>query len=111
MHNSPLYSRSVKLPNYCGTRAARALAAVPAGAYVAEMNKAKSKPKVAAAEPPARPATAGSRARDLEEDIFDVAHNTMLRSKVSAATSIATAALAATALTAASLQIPYQPYP
>ena len=98
MHNSPLYSRSVKLPNYFGTRAARALAAVPAGAYVAEMNKAKSKPKVAAAEPPARPATAGSRARDLEEDIFDVAHNTMLRSKVSAATSIS-----ATALTAASL--------
>ena len=110
MHNSPLYSRSVKLPNYFGTRAARALAAaVPAGTYVAEMNKAKSKPKVAAAEPPARPATAGSRARDLEEDIFDVAHNTMLRSKVSAATSIATAALAATALAASAF--PTNPNP
>ena len=60
------------------------------------MNKAKSKPKNAAAEP-SRPATAGSRARDLEEDIFDVAHNTMLRSKVSAATSIAAAAVLATA--------------
>lgn len=45
------------------------------------MNKTKSKPKTAAAEP-SRPATAGSRARDLEEDIFDVAHNTMLRCKV-----------------------------
>ena len=43
------------------------------------MNKAKNKPKVAAAEQ-SRPAV--GRARDLEEDIFDVAHNTMLRSKV-----------------------------
>ena len=73
------------------------------------MNKAKSKPKVAAAEPPARPATAGSRARDLEEDIFDVAHNTMLRSKVSAATSISATALTATSLAASAF--PTNPNP
>ena len=45
-----------------------------------QMSKAKSKPPKAAAAEQSRPAN--SRARDLEEDIFDVAHNTMLRSKV-----------------------------
>ena len=57
------------------------------------MSKAKSKPKNAE---PSRPATAGSRARDLEEDIFDVAHNTMLRSKVRATASLSASAFPTT---------------
>ena len=65
-------------------------AAVPRRARpIAQMSKAKSKPKNAE---PSRPATAGSRARDLEEDIFDVAHNTMLRSKVRATASLSASA-------------------
>ena len=48
-----------------------------------QMSKVKSKPaKAAAAEGAEQSRPADSRARDLEEDIFDVAHNTMLWSKV-----------------------------
>ena len=46
------------------------------------MNKAKNKPAAAKAAAAEAPRPVQNRARDLEDDVFDVAHNTMLRSKV-----------------------------
>ena len=46
------------------------------------MNKAKNKPAAARAAATEQVRPAPARARDLEDDVFDVAHNTMLRSKV-----------------------------